>query len=161
MKKLLSLALATVMIFAACVPAFAVTLDGNTQSGNTTVLVDGTNGGNNNGTYTVSIPAQVNIPWEQVNTDVEYAIWSQLATGKKVNVKVTTADNGVLSNEANTATLNYALVDGTTEYTTTKSVILESAPETAAVTVNIPTANWKGASIDKYSGTLSFTAELV
>lgn len=160
MKKILSLALAFVMIFAVCVPAFANVSNGS-GGNNTTVLVDGTNGGTYNGDYTVSIPAEVYIPWEQVDSDVEYAIWSQLATGKKVHVMVASADNGIMSNDADTATLNYSLVDGTTEYTTTKSVILESAPETSKVVVNIPTSVWKSTSIDKYSGTLTFTAELI
>lgn len=157
MKKVLSLALALVMMFAVCIPAFANVSNGN--GGNTTtVLVDGTNGGTYDGTYTVSIPATVNIPWGKTTTDVSYSVWSQLATGKLVKISVASADNGVMTNQAKTATLKYTLSD--TTYTTTKTVILASNPETSAVKVNIPTANWDGASIDKYSGTLTFTAEL-
>ncbi|MBO5334061.1 MAG: hypothetical protein J6B37_08130 [Clostridia bacterium] len=158
MKKLISLALALVMMFAVCVPVFAAELNSGTPAGNTTVLVDGA-ADMGEGTFTVSIPATVSIPWGKTITDVEYSVWSQLQTGKLIKVSVRSTDQGVMSNAAKTATLNYTLSD--TTYTTTKSVILATNPETSAVKVNIPTANWNGASIDQYSGTLTFTAELV
>lgn len=158
MKKVLSLALALVMMFAVCVPAFAVDLNAGTPAGNTTVLVDGAVD-MGEGTFTVSIPATVDIPWGKTVTEVSYSVWSQLKTGKLVKVSVNSVDQGVMSNAAKTATLNYSLSD--TTYTTTKSVILATNPEGSAVKVNIPAANWDKASIDSYSGTLTFTAELV
>jgi hypothetical protein len=158
MKKVLSLALALVMIMAVCVPAFAADLDAATPAGNTQVLVDGVKD-LGDGSYTVTIPAVVGIPWGNEITDIGYSVWCQLQTGKLVSVTVLSADNGVMSNAAQTATLKYSLSD--TTYTTTSSVVLASAPEEASVKVHIPKANWDGASIDKYSGTLTFTAELV
>ena len=158
MKKVLSLALALVMMFAVCIPAFAIDLDAGTPAGNTQVLVDGI-GDMGEGSYTVTIPAEVKIPWGNTTADVEYSIYCQLQTGKLVKVTASSADGGVMKNPAKTATLNYSLSD--TTYTTTESVILEASPETSVVKVNIPTANWEKASIDNYSGTLTFTAELV
>lgn len=159
MKKVFSLALAFVMICAVCVPACAKTQYENGTAGSyTDVIVDGIKD-MGEGTYTVTIPAEVQIPWEQEVTDVEYSVFCQLQTGKLVKVTVESADNGTMTNTAQTATLKYSLSD--TTYTTTKSVILASNPEKSAVKVNIPEAVWKGASIDKYSGTLTFTAELV
>ena len=64
-----------------------------------------------------------------------------------------------MKNVTQTATLKYSLSE--TSYTTTKSVISASNPEKAIVKVNIPKENWDGASIDKYSGTLPFPAELL
>ena len=158
MKKVLSLALAFVMIMAVCVPAFAIDLDSGTPAGNTQVLVDGVKD-LGEGSYTVTIPAVVEIPWGNETTDVNYSVYCQLQTGKLVSVTVKSADNDTMSNVSKTATLKYKLSD--TAYTTKKSVILASAPEEAKVKVLIPKANWDGASIDKYSGTLTFTAELV
>ncbi len=158
MKKVISLALALVMIFAVCIPVFAIDLGAGTPAGNTQVLVDGIND-MGEGSYTVTIPAQVSIPWGNTVSDVEYSIYCQLQTGKRVKVTATSADGGVMENASQTATLNYTLSD--TTYTTTKSVVLVNAPETSNVKVNIPTANWDGASIDNYSGTLTFTAELI
>ncbi len=158
MKKILSLALAFVVIFAVCIPASAIDLDAGTPAGNTQVLVDGISD-MGEGSYTVTIPAQIQIPWGNETADVEYSIFCQLQTGKLVKVTATSADGGVMKNASQTATLNYTLSD--TTYTTTKSVILATAPESDAVRVNITKAEWDGASIDQYSGTLTFTAELV
>lgn len=158
MKKVLSLALALVMMFAVCIPAFATDLNAGAPAGNTKVLVDGISD-MGEGSYTVTIPAEVKIPWGNETADVEYSIYCQLQTGKLVKVTASSADGGIMENLAKTATLNYSLSDIT--YTTTKSVILATSPETATVKVLIPQTNWDGASIDNYSGTLTFTAELV
>ena len=159
MKKVLSLALALVMMFAVCIPAFANTKYEDGTAGSTTkVLVDGVKD-KGEGSYTVTIPAEVKIPWGNEFADVEYSVFCQLQTGKLVKITVSSADNFTMQNQAKTATLKYDLSD--TTYTTTKSVILSSAPETSVAKVKIPTENWEKASIDNYSGTLTFTAELV
>ncbi len=159
MKKIISLALALVMMFAVCIPAFANTqYDNGTAGSITKVVVDGVSD-MGEGSYTVTIPAEVNIPWGNEVTDVEYSIFCQLQTGKFVKVTVSSADNGTMKNSTATASLKYTLSD--TTYTTTSSVVLASAPENAGVKVNIPQNAWDGASIDKYSGTLTFTAELI
>ena len=159
MKKLLSLALAFVMICAVCVPACANTQYADGTAGNyTDVIVDGIKD-MGEGTYTVTIPAEVQIPWGNEISDVEYSIFCQLQTGKHVKVTAFSADNGTMTNIAQTATLKYSLSD--TTYTTTKSVVLASNPEETVVKVHISETNWNGASIDQYSGRLTFTAELV
>lgn len=159
MKKVLSLALALVMMFAVCIPAFANTQYDNGTAGTTTkVVVDGIKD-KGEGSFTVTIPAEVEIPWGKEYTDVGYSIFCQLQTGKFVKILVSSADAFTMKNQAQTATLKYSLSD--TTYTTTESVILATNAEEAVVKVNIPTANWNGASIDNYSGTLTFTAELV
>lgn len=159
MKKVLSLALALVMMFVVCIPAFANTQYDNGTAGSTTkVTVDGIKD-MGEGSYTVTIPAEVPIYWGEETTAVNYSVYCQLQTGKLVKVTASSADGGVMKNVAQTAVLKYSLSE--TSYTTTKSVILETNPEIAAVKVNIPKDNWNEASVDKYSGTLTFTAELV
>lgn len=158
MEKIISLALALVMIFAVSIPAFSIDLGAGTPAGNTQVLVDGISD-MGEGSYTVTIPAEIQIPWGNITADVEYSIWCQLQTGKRVKVTASSADGGVMKNASQTATLDYSLSD--TTYTTTKSVVLASAPETDAVKVNIEQTEWESASIDNYSGTLTFTAELI
>ena len=158
MKKVLSLALALVMMFAVCIPAFANTKYEDGTAGSTTkVLVDGVKD-KGEGSYTVTIPAEVKIPWGNEFADVEYSVFCQLQTGKLVKVTVSSADGGVMKNPAKTATLKYDLSD--TTYTTTKSVILASAPEKTKVKVLIAEDDWSNASIDNYRGTLTFTAGL-
>jgi len=157
MKKVLSLALALVMMFAVCIPVFAIDLNAGSNTGKTDVLVDGIRD-MGEGSYTVTIPATVDIYWGDTSTDVEYSIFCQLQTGKKVAVSVTTADAYTMENNAKTAKLKYSLSD--TTYTTTKSVILASAPEKSKVKVLITEDEWNKASIDNYRGTLTFTAGL-
>lgn len=157
MKKLLSLALVFVLMFTICVPVFAGTLDATTSTGSTPVRVDGSTVG---ASFTVTIPATATITWGQTEKSVEYSVYSQLATGKGVKVTVNADADGKMKNAANTAFLEYSLKSGTTEYTTTKSVILSENAEKSSVVVQIPTANWDKASIDNYVGTLTFSAEL-
>ena len=157
MKKVLSLALAIVLMFTICVPVFAGTLDATTSTGSTPVRVDGSTVG---ASFTVTIPATATITWGQTEKSVEYSVYSQLATGKGVKVTVNADADGKMKNAANTAFLEYSLKSGTTEYTTTKSVILSENAEKSSVVVQIPTANWDKASIDNYVGTLTFSAEL-
>ena len=157
MKKVLSFALALVLMFTICVPVFAATLDLASPMGNTPVRVDGSTVG---ASFTVTIPATATITWGQTEKAVEYSVYSQLATGKGVKVTVTADADGKMKNAENTAFLEYSLKAETTEYTTTKPVILPENAETSNVVVQIPTANWDKASIDNYVGTLTFSAEL-
>lgn len=157
MKKVLSLALALVLMFTICIPVFAATLDAATPMGSTPVRVDGSTVG---ASFTVTIPANATITWGKTEKAVEYSVYSQLATGKGVKVTVTADADGKMKNAENTAFLEYSLKAETTEYTTTKPVILPENAETSNVVVQIPTANWDKASIDNYVGTLTFSAEL-
>lgn len=157
MKKVLSLVLAFVLMFTICVPAFAATLDSANKTGTVPVRVDGTIVG---ASFTVTIPATASISWEQTEKAVEYSVFSQLETGKGIKITVSGDIDGKMKNAAKTAFLEYSLKSGTTEYVTTKSVIPSSNPEESSVVVQIPTENWKKASIDKYVGTLTFNAEL-
>ena len=157
MKKILSLALAFVLMFIICVPVFAATLDATTSMGSTPVRVDGSTVG---ASFTVTIPATATITWGQTEEEIEYSVYSQLATGKGVKVTVTADTDGKMKNATNTAFLEYSLKEGTTEYTTKNSVILPENAETSSVVVQIPTTNWEKASIDNYVGTLTFNAEL-
>ena len=157
MKKVLSFALALVLMFTICVPVFAATLDAATPMGSTPVRVDGSTVG---ASFTVTIPATATITWGQTEKAVEYSVYSQLATGKGVKVTVTADADRKMKNAENTAFLEYSLKAETTEYTTTKPVILPENAETSNVVVQIPTTNWNKASIDNYVGTFTFSAEL-
>ncbi len=151
MKKVLSLVIALVLMFTICVPVFAASV------GSTPVRVDGTIVG---ASFTVTIPATATITWGQTEKAIEYSVYSQLETGKGIKVTVDADVDGKMKNAANTAFLGYSLKDGTTEYTTTQSVISSANPEKSNVVVQIPTTNWNKASIDNYVGTLTFSAEL-
>lgn len=153
MKKIISIALALVMMMAVCVPAFAATLDVNTQSGSSTVLVDGiTDKGE--GTYSVEIPASVDLTWGDTTKAGEYKITSQVQTDKRVKVSVSKEKD--LTNAAN-ETIEFAVADATTGLA--KSAVVNNEPH--AFNLTIDASEWAAASIATYEGTITFEAELV
>lgn len=152
MKKIISVVLALVMMMAVCVPAFAATLDVNTQSGNSTVLVDGvTDMGE--GTYSVEIPASVDLTWGDTTKAGEYKITSQVQTDKRVKVTLEKAQD--LTNAAN-ETIEFAVADATTGIA--NSAVVNN--EAHAFNLTIDASEWAAASIATYEGTITFTAEL-
>ena len=152
MKKVISVVLALVMMMAVMVPAFAATLDVNTQSGNSTVLVDGiTDKGD--GTYSVEIPASIDLIWGDTTKAGEYKITSQVQTDKRV--KVTLAKAKDLTNAAN-ETIEFAVADATTGIA--NSAVVNNESHTFNLTIDA--SEWAAASIATYEGTITFTAEL-
>ena len=153
MKKIISVVLALVMMMAICVPAFAATLNATTQSGNSTVLVDGVSD-KGDGTYSVEIPASVDLTWGDTTKAGEYKITSQVQTDKRV--KVTLAKAKDLTNAAN-ETIEFAVADATTGIA--NSAVVNSEAHTFNLAIDA--GEWAAASIAAYEGTITFTAELV
>ncbi len=153
MKKIIALVMALVMMMAITVPAFAGTLNSATQSGDTTVLVDGaaTEG---DGTYSVTIPAAINLTWGDTEKADEYTITSQLATNKRV--KVALAKSKDLTN-ANNETIAFTATDATNGLSRAPVVKDEGHTFNLAIEEDA----WKTVSIAAYEGTISFSAELV
>ena len=161
MKKIIAIVMALVMMMAICVPAFAAVTGGSNAGNDTIINTDTKKDTDNDGIgdtevawYTVTIPATQEIFWEATTTDIEYKINSQLATGDFV--KVTVAGSGLLKKDGSTATLAYAITD--TEYTATAEVVVDEAD---TVTIDTTNAAWATVPVDKYSDTLTFTAEIV
>lgn len=158
MKKALSIALAVVMLFAVCVPAFAADLTADGQSG--TVIVKTTtktSGGDDARSFTVTIPADTEIPWGDLTTDLVYAVESHLGDNEFVNVKV--AGNGKMTYAASeTHELPYTLT-GAVDFTADVPNVYPAADQT--VTVNVQDLAWKTAVVGDYADTLTFTAAIV
>ena len=153
MKKLISVVLALVMMMAICVPAFAAELNATTQSGNSTVLVDGVSD-KGDGTYSVEIPASVDLTWGDTTKAGEYKITSQVQTEKRVKVALAKAKD--LTNAAN-ETIEFAVADATTGIA--NSAVVNNEAHTFNLTIDA--SEWAAASIAAYEGTITFTAELV
>ena len=152
MKKVISVVLVLVMMMAVMVPAFAAELNATTQSGNSTVLVDGVND-KGDGTYSVEIPASVDLIWGDTTKASEYKITSQVQTDKRV--KVTLAKAKDLTNAAN-ETIEFAVADATTGIA--NSAVVNNEAHTFNLTIDA--SEWAAASIATYEGTITFTAEL-
>ena len=153
MKKIISVVLALVMMMLVCVPAFATKeLNATANSGDTTVKVDGSSMGE--GTYTVTIPAAVNLTWGDTTKEDSYSITSQVQTAKRV--KVTLEKTKDLTNAAN-ETIAFAVADDTTGVAE-KAVVTGEAHK---FNITIDAGAWTAASIADYEGTITFKAELV
>lgn len=163
MKKILSIALAVLMIAAVCVPCFAAAIDKNTADGKGTAQVKtDISAITDDGDFTVTIPAEMPIPWNTANTDSStdftYSVESQLKTGKAVQVDV--AQNNLVMSAASGATLAYSISGDITAVKTTSPVVAAGAFE-KVVTVNVAGTAWANAAIDEYSDTLTFTAQVI
>ncbi len=163
MKKILSIAVAVLMIAAICVPCFAATIDKTTPDGKGTAQVKtDISAVTDNGTFVVTIPAEMPIPWNTANTDSSkdftYSVESQLKTGKVIQVDV--AQNSANMTSASGATLAYTITGDITAVKTTASVVA-AGTFVKTVTVNVAGAAWANAAIDEYSDTLTFTAQIV
>lgn len=163
MKKILSIAVAVLMIAAICVPCFAATIDKTTPDGKGTAQVKtDISAVTDNGTFVVTIPAEMPIPWNTANTDSSkdftYSVESQLKTGKVIQVDV--AQNNANMTSASGATLAYTITGDITDVKTTASVVA-AGTFVKTVTVNVAGTAWANAAIDEYSDTLTFTAQIV
>lgn len=162
MKKVLSIVLAVVMVFTMAVMAFATDIKGTATSGeqsNTAVVKTSTQkeSGEDATSYTVTYPAETTIAWEKTDAvNVEYTVAAQLTFDKRLNVKVTSADNAMEGTAGNSATLAYTL-GGDVDFTTAAAV----ANDTKDATVTVEAAAWEAAPVDTYQDTLTFTVEVV
>ena len=163
MKKILSIAVAVLMIAAICVPCFAATIDKTTPEGKGTAQVKtDISAVTDNGTFVVTIPAEMPIPWNTANTDSSkdftYSVESQLKTGKAIQIDVT--QNNANMTPASGATLAYTITGDITAVKTTAPVVA-AGTFVKTVTVKVAGAAWANAAIDEYSDTLTFTAQIV
>ena len=163
MKKILSFAMALVMMMAVMVPAFAVELNANPESAD--VLIDtstlkDTDGDGVGDTeaeeYTVTIPADTTIPWGTEETDVSYTVESHLKRDGRVKVTVTGA--GVMKTTDGAYEIAYALVGEGAAFNSTIPTIYPAA--TKAVNVNITADDWNTAVVEEYKDILTYTAEI-
>lgn len=163
MKKILSIAVAVLMIAAICVPCFAATIDKTTPDGKGTAQVKtDISAVTDTGTFVVTIPAEMPIPWNTANTDsatdFTYSVESQLKTGKVIQVDV--AQNSANMTSASGATLAYTITGDITAVKTTAPVVA-AGTFVKTITVNVAGTAWANAAIDEYSDTLTFTAQVV
>lgn len=160
MKKILSIALAVVMLFAVCVPAFAANPITNKteQTGETIVKTSTTTETGESGKkYSVTIPADTTIPWGKASTDLVYTTEAHLGYGEKLNVTVA-GNNAMSLTEDASIKLAYTL-GGETAYTSAGPIVNPAADNT--LTLAIAEADWANAIVGEYSDTLTFTAAVI
>ena len=163
MKKVLSFAMALVMMMAVMVPAFAVELNANPDEAdviiNTSTLkdTDGDGVGDKDAEeYTVTIPADTTIPWGTEETNVSYTVESHLKRDGRV--KVTVAGAGVMKTTDGAYEIAYALVGEGAAFNSTVPTIYPAT--TKNVTVAISADDWNSAVVEEYKDILTYTAEI-
>lgn len=161
MKKVISIALAIVMMMAIAVPSFAADLSAkDTDAGDVIITTstdkaDGTDGD----WYLVTIPADTVIAWGDEATELKYSAETHLLYGKTLDVAVTSADYVMTYEpEANVALdLAFALSgDTAVNFDTVTYPAVEKA-----ISVDITADAWNNAVVGEYADTLTFSAAIV
>lgn len=159
MKKFLSVLLAVCMLFAVCVPAFAVEVKNDATGQPTpadpqqvevyTDIKDVTS------TYTVTIPADLGISWDDTKDhELAYSIESVLLYGAKLSVAVAADDDGKmkLGTDDGKTYLYFTLSDNATQEFTG----LNEAGTTPSVQPKVK-VNAFDQAVAKYTGSVTFT----
>lgn len=162
MKKIIATALALVMILAVSVPAFAVDINQGSASKEANVDVKTSYDEQADTWYTVSIPADTSIPWNQATAkDVSYQVACQLATGKKLQVTVTSQNgNSLNSTSGSNDKLSYAAAGFGAQTFEAKtgektSLVAPSVPVTLTV------SGWNSVPVGEYKDTLTYTVAVI
>ena len=162
MKKVLSLAMAVVFAFVICVPVFAAedvtgpadsaVSETATPQVNVKTLTEDLNG-NDPSSYTVYIPADVTIAWgDSSEHDLAYTVDTQLKVGATVTVSAAADNSGTMTAIGTTDTLTFALSNGNAaEFDASESGATPDAQPSVAI------ADFSGAAIAEYTGTVTFT----
>lgn len=162
MKKIISIALALVMMMAICVPAFAEVVNTDGVAGNTT-NVETSYTEETDTSYTVTIPATISIPWGNTNPqNATYTVESQLLIGAKLNVSATSNNNGAMTATGTNDELEFTVTGG--DVVTFDAVNAEktTAPGvTEGENVKVAISSFDGKAVGEYTGTITYTVEYV
>ena len=146
MKKLFALILTVCLLATMSVTAFAA----NTTGGTTTITIDIAP------TYTVTIPADVNVAFNATETDfgaIEVTA-AQIHPNKCIKVELTS--DGKLENSIDEAkVIPYAIKDSTGEAFTSATYLTEG--DKTELSIHITANDWNAAYAGDYSDTVTFT----
>lgn len=164
MKKLFAILLTVVMLFAVCVPAFAATItDQSPDQSAEAIIYTSTETPDNFKAYTVTIPANLEIPWSSEKTAFTYSVKTQLELGKRLQVLVDSIGPLELSNDETSIVLPYTFSNSNDEgveslsYTTSREVVTTNR----TFNIDINESDWNKAPVARYSDTLTFTIEVI
>lgn len=154
MKKVLSVVLAVAMLCTLCITAFAadttITKDSVDQTGRAEVITKYS--ASDNDSYTVVIPAQYEIAWDDTTPNaLSYKVTTDLVPGSKIAVSAAADDAGAMARTGGIETLTFALTDnGPVEYTgLNNNIDATTAPKATVASFDAP--------IDTYTGHVTFT----
>ena len=153
MKKIISIALAIVMMMAICVPAFAEVVNTNGESGNT-ANVETTYNESTDASYTVTIP------WNNTNPqDAKYTVESQLLIGAKLKVSASANNSGTMTATGTDDTLTFTVTGGdVVEFVGVNAENTTSPDGTInGENVKVAVSSFAGKAVGEYTGTITYT----
>ncbi len=167
MKKILSIALALVMMMAVMVPAFAETTisKGNPDTTPQTASADvvTTFDEDADWSYTVTIPAGVTVAWNDTAAQpMTYSVESQLLIGASLKISAAADNSGKMTATGTTDTLTFTVAGGDVVTFAEVNAAGTTAPDVVGgenVTVSI--ADFSGKAVGAYTGTMTYTVEYV
>ncbi len=161
MKKIIAIVMALVMMMAVTVPAFAadpITHESTNKTG--TVNVTTKFDENNDWSYKVTIPADIQIQWnDTLEKEMTYSVESQLLIGASLDISVVADNDGEMTagedvpeklklNVTGGDTVNFKEVNA--ENTTAPGVV-------GGTNVKVAIETFVGKPVGVYTGTLTFT----
>ncbi len=162
MKKFLSIALAVVMMFAICIPAFATDITKNTDQtaqAEVVTVFDETK----DWSYTVTIPAGVTVDWNNTTAQaMTYKVESQLLIGASLKISAKADNEGLMTATGTTDTLSFTVAGGDEVVFGAVNPVNTTAPDVVDGTnVSVTIADFTGKAVGAYTGTLTYTVEYV
>ena len=159
MKKLLALGLSLAMMASLSAVAFAEEIVKPATTGDTVVktvadLPDEPDVPGGDETWTVTIPASIDVPWDNENGGTgegTYTLDATLAAGSKVTVSVDQTEV-TMTTPGSDDTLTAAIGGDTSNFTETSA----NDPE-GTVTATVTAEQFNAVTVGEYTGTLSFT----
>ncbi len=165
MKKIIAIAMALVMMMAICVPAFAanpIVKDGE-QTGSADVYT--TFDENTDWSYTVTIPAGVQVDWDDTAPqDMIYTVESQLLIGASLKVSAAADNEGKMTNPnaAEDQFLTFTVAGGDVVTFAEVNAANTTAPGVVDGTnVTVAVAGFDNVPVGTYTGTMTYTVEYV
>ena len=161
MKKIIAIVMALVMMMAVTVPAFAadpITNESTNNSG--TVNVTTKFDENSDWSYTVTIPADIQVQWGDTSEkDMTYSVESQLLIGASLDISAVADNNGEMTASAGTTeTLKFNVTGGDAVNFKEVNEANTTAPGVVGGTnVKVAIETFEGKPVGVYAGTLTFT----
>ena len=156
MKKIFALALALCLLCGATAFATTTTLTPSSSSGDTiltTTIAE---------TYTLTIPATLNIAFEATETDLPLTV-SDYRLKSSHMIRLSQSWDGKLEyNDGTTSySLSYALKHNGTNVSSDSNPVTFTSNGTVNLTVAITEAAWNSAAAGEYTDTVTFTSAIV
>lgn len=152
MKKILAMVLALCLLCGAT--AFATTLTPNANQGTTTLTTT------INETYTLTIPATLNITYGATSTDLELTV-SDYRLKAENQLKLSQSWDGRLDHTNGSNTIPYVLQYNGAEVSSSSNYVTFTGNKTETLKVVIAEAAWNSAAAGEYSDIVTFTANIV